>query len=174
MLLWVLIFSSLSSSWSSFLVPLLFCCACLLLPACLLFALSRTDPAFLDFRVPRFAVQEDPKKIFPCAKTHTKTHFHYSLHRQNALKQTGAQKTSFFKSHFWLLKQLLFARARVQNPRENHFFHIYTRKSKIAFSKKGPITPPPPPPPPPSPTLSVGAAFSRSKRQKTLGSVTWP
>ena len=50
-------------SCSAFLVPVLFCCGCLLLPACLLFALSRTDPAFLEFRIPRFAVQEEPKSF---------------------------------------------------------------------------------------------------------------
>ena len=52
------------------------------------------------------------------------------------------------------------------------FPHIHEKKQNRLFQKRPYY--PPPPPPPPSPTLSVGAAFSRSKRQKTLGSVTWP
>ena len=152
MLLWMLIFSSLSSSCSSFLVPLLFCCGCLLLPACLLFALSRTDPAQKPTR----------KRIFTT-----------SYIGKTRLKQTGAQKTSFFQGHFSLLKQPFFCTPTCPKPMRKPFLHTYTRESKIAFSKKGPINhPPPPPPPPPSPTLSVGAAFSRSKPQKNLGSVT--
>ena len=49
MLIWLLIFDSLSSSCSSLLVSLLFCCCCLFLPASVVFALNRTDPAFSQF-----------------------------------------------------------------------------------------------------------------------------
>ena len=43
---------------------------------------------------------------------------------------------------------------------------------KIAFSKKGPITPPPPAPPRPS--LSAGPGFSWPDKAKSVGSVTQP
>ena len=52
------------------------------------------------------------------------------------------------------------------------FAYIHEKKQNRLFEKKR-LYSPPPPPTPPSPTLSVGAAFSRSKPQKNLGSITW-
>ena len=89
------------------------------------------------------------------------------------VKTDRRPKNFIFQSHFSLLKQPFFARPRVQNPRENHFLHTYTRKSKIAFSKKGPITPPPPPTPAKS-NFVGGSGVFEVQTPKNLGSVTLP
>ena len=86
------------------------------------------------------------------------------------VKTDRRPKNFIFSKPFSLLKQP-FLHAHVSKTHAETIFAYIHEKSKIAFSKKGPITPPPPPPPL-SPTLSVGAAFSRSKPRKKLGSVT--
>ena len=88
--------------------------------------------------------------------------------------KTDRRPTNFvFSRPFFATKTSVFCTPTCPKPTRKPFFaYIHEQKQNRLFEKM-PITPPPPPTPP-SPTLSVGAAFSRSKRQKNLESVTLP
>ena len=65
--------------------------------------------------------------------------------------QTDRRPKNFiFSKPFFATKTTVFCTPTCPKPARKPFLHTYTRKSKIAFSrKKGSISPPPPPAPPP-------------------------
>ena len=170
MLLWMLIFSSLSSSCSSFLVPLLFL-LWLSVVACVSSVCPKSDGSRI-FGIPRSQdCRTGRAKLNLCMRKNPHENACSLLATLVKRVKTDRRPKNFiFSRPFFATKTTVFCTPTCPKPTRKPFLHTYTRKSKIAFSKKGPITPPPPPPP--SPTLSVGAAFSRSKPQKNLGSVT--
>ena len=89
------------------------------------------------------------------------------------VKTDRRPKNFIFSKPFFATKTTVFCTPTCPKPTRKPFFaYIHEKKQNRLFEKRPYY--PPPPPPPPSPTLSVGAAFSRSKRQKNLGSVTLP
>ena len=118
---WLLIFSSLSSSCSSFL-----CCFVAVVCCCLrVFCLRYVGriPHFGNSAFPGLMQRKSQIESFHAQKPTRKRIFTISYMGTNALKNTCAQKTPFFQSHFWLLKEPFFPRPRVQNPRKSQFLH---------------------------------------------------
>ena len=76
-------------------------------------------------------------------------------------------KNIIFSKPFFATITTVFCTPTCPKPTRKPFFaYIHEKKQNRLFEKRPYY---PPPPPPPSPTLSVGAAFSRSKRQRKPG-----
>ena len=143
----MLIFSSLSSSCSSFLVPVLFCCGCLLLPACLLFALSRTDPAFLEIPHSQVCRTGRAKLNLSMRKNPHENAFSLFATLVKRVKTDRRPKNFIFSKPFFATKTTVFCTPTCPKPTRKPFFaYIHEKKQNRLFEKRPYHTPPPPTP----------------------------